>query len=55
MLGPHGTSIRRLPGATAQHRQDIAEVTSDLWDYYQELKLINSSLLQGKGAFRPTL
>ncbi len=30
--------IRRLPGATAQHRQDIAEVTSDLWDYYQELK-----------------
>jgi hypothetical protein len=31
-------SIRRLPGATAQHRQDIAEVTSDLWDYYQELK-----------------
>jgi hypothetical protein len=30
--------IRRLPGATAQQRQDIAEVTSDLWDYYQELK-----------------
>jgi ferredoxin len=30
--------IRRLPGATAQHRQDLAEVTSDLWDYYQELK-----------------
>ncbi len=30
--------IRRLSGATAQQRQDIAEVTSDLWDYYQELK-----------------
>ncbi|MCA2553016.1 MAG: hypothetical protein IM466_04545 [Microcystis sp. M04BS1] len=32
--------VRRfcLPRATAQHRQDIAEVTPDLWDYYQELK-----------------
>ena len=30
--------IRRLSGATAQQRQDIAEVTEDLWDYYQELK-----------------
>ena len=30
--------IRRLSGATDQQRQNIAEVTKDLWDYYQELK-----------------
>ncbi len=47
--------IRRLPGATAQHRQDIAEVTSDLWDYYQELKAYQQQPTRGKGAFRPTL
>ncbi len=40
--------IRRLPGATAQHRQDIAEVTSDLWDYYQELKAYQQQPTPGK-------
>ncbi len=37
-VGSHGTRHPSPTGATAQHRQDIAEVTSDLWDYYQELK-----------------
>ncbi len=37
-VGSHGTRHPSPTRATAQHRQDIAEVTSDLWDYYQELK-----------------
>jgi hypothetical protein len=30
--------IRRLPGSTAQHRQEIEAVQSALWDYYRQLQ-----------------
>ncbi len=31
-------SIRRLSGVTAQQRQEIEEIQSDLWSYYRQLK-----------------
>jgi hypothetical protein len=30
--------IRRLPGNTAKHRQEIEAVQADLWDYYRQLR-----------------
>ena len=30
--------IRRLPGVTAQHRQEIQAVQDDLWEYYRQLR-----------------
>lgn len=30
--------IRRLPGNTAKHRQQIEAVQADLWDYYRQLR-----------------
>ena len=31
-------SIRRLPGVTAQHRQEIEAVQTELWEYYRQLR-----------------
>lgn len=31
-------SIRRLPGVTVQHRQEIEAVQTELWEYYRQLR-----------------